>query len=155
MKTLKAADMAAVCFLAVLGLLTLWASTTIVTTMEYRLSPRALPYAVGLLILGCGIGLAIKALRYRGPATAVHWPDAAGVRTIFVSLIAIGLYNAFLNLLGLPVATFLYVAFTIWQLNRTKWGVALLTGLVCGVFPYWVFIRMLGLSFPEGILFKG
>jgi putative tricarboxylic transport membrane protein len=155
MKTLRSADIVGGCFLSVLGLLTLWASSNIVTTMEHRLSPRALPYAVGLLILGCGVGLAAKAWRLRGPDKAVDWPDTAGTRTIIVTLAAIGLYNGLLELLGLPLATFLYVTLSIWFLNRTRWAAALVTGIACGVISYYVFISLLGLSFPEGVLFKG
>jgi putative tricarboxylic transport membrane protein len=154
-KTLRSADIAAGLFLAVLGLLTLWASSTIVTTMEHRLSPRALPYAVGILIAGCGVGMAVKAWRSRGPGAAIDWPDATGVRIIVVTLLSIGLYNALMNLLGLPSATFLYIAGSIWYLKRAKWITALLTGLACGILSHYVFISLLGLSFPEGILFKG
>jgi len=154
-KTLRSADIVAGGFLALLGLLTLWAGSNIVTTMEHRLSPRALPYAIGILIFGCGLGMAVKAWRSRGPDSAISWPDGVGVRTNLVMLAAIGLYNGFLNLLGLPIATFLYIAGSIWYLNRAKWITALLTGLACGILSHFVFISLLGLSFPEGIFFKG
>ena len=85
----------------------------------------------------------------------IQWPDAIGIRIIGVTLAAIGLHNAFLNVLGLPIATFLYIAGSIWYLNRAKWTTALLTGLICGTLSHFVFIRMLGLSFPEGIFFQG
>jgi putative tricarboxylic transport membrane protein len=154
-KTLRSADIATGFLLALLGLLTLWASSAIVTTMEHRLSPRALPYAVGLLVLFCGIGIALKALRFRGPDPEIKWPDRVGIKIIIVSLLSIGFYNAFMNLLGLPLATFLYITFSIWYLNRAKWVTALLTGLICGISSHYLFIRLLGLSFPEGFFFKG
>jgi hypothetical protein len=154
-KTLRSADIATGFFLAMLGLLALWASSSIVTTMEHRLSPRALPYAVAFLILFCGIGIAIKAWRFRGPDPEIKWPDRVGINIIVVSLASIGFYNAFMNLLGLPLATFFYITFSIWYLNRAKWLTALLTGLICGIASYYVFIRLLGLSFPEGFFFKG
>jgi len=154
-KTLRSADIATGLLLAMLGLLALWASSSIVTTMEHRLSPRALPYAVAFLILFCGIGIAIKAWRFRGPDPEIKWPDRAGINIIIVSLASIGFYNAFMNLLGLPLATFFYITFSIWYLNRAKWLTALVTGLICGISSYYVFIRLLGLSFPEGFFFKG
>ncbi|MCK7515179.1 MAG: hypothetical protein MZV70_71720 [Desulfobacterales bacterium] len=77
--------------LAMLGLLALWASSSIVTTMEHRLSPRALPYAVSFLILFCGLGIALKAWRFRGPDPEIKWPDRAGIHIIIVSLASIGL----------------------------------------------------------------
>lgn len=155
MKTLRSADIATGLLLAMLGLLALWASSSIVTTMEHRLSPRTLPYAVGLLVLFCGLGIAIKAWRFRGPDPEIKWPDRVGIRTIIVSLVSVGFYNALMDLLGLPLATFLYITFSIWYLNRAKWLTALLTGLVCGIGSYYLFIRLLGLSFPEGFFFKG
>ena len=154
MKTLRSADITAGLFLAMLGFLTLWASSTIVTTMEHRLSPRTLPYAVGLLVLFCGLSIAIKAWRFRGPNPEINWPDRVGIRTIIVSLVSIGFYNGLMNLLGLPLTTFLYITFSIWYLNRAKWLTALLTGLICGIASYYLFIRLLGLSFPEGVFFR-
>jgi hypothetical protein len=154
-KTLRSADIATGLLLAMLGLLALWASSTIVTTMEHRLSPRTLPYAVGLLVLFCGLGIALKAWRFRGPDPEINWPDKVGIRTIIVSIVSVGFYNALMDLLGLPLATFLYITFSIWYLNRAKWLTALLTGLVCGIGSYYLFIRLLGLSFPEGFFFKG
>jgi hypothetical protein len=154
-KTLRSADIATGLLLAILGLLALWASSSIVTTMEHRLSPRALPYAVSFLILFCGIGIALKAWRFRGPDPEIKWPDRVGINIIIVSLVSIGFYNAFMNLLGLPLATFFYITFSIWYLNRAKWLTALLTGLICGISSYYLFIRLLGLSFPEGFFFKG
>lgn len=153
MKTLRSADIAAGLFLMVLGVLTLWASSQIVTTMEHRLSPRALPYTVGILIIGCGAGMAFKARRSQSAGSRIAWPDRAGVGIVLVTLVAVGLYNAFLNLLGLPLATFLYVGFSIWSLKPGKWITAAVTALVCGLLSHFVFIRMLGLSFPEGTLF--
>lgn len=155
MKTQRSADIAAGFFLAMLGLLALFMSSSIVTTMEHRLSPRAFPYVVGLLIFSCGIGIAFKAWRFRGPDFEIKWPDQVGIRDIIVSLVSIGFYNALMNLLGLPLSTFLYITFSIWYPNRRKWLTAFLTGMICGGASYYLFIRLLGLSFPEGFFFKG
>lgn len=155
MKTRRSADITAGCVLTVLGLVTLWASSTIVTTMEHRLSPRAFPYAVSCLILLCGIGIAIKAWRFRGADTQIHWPDRQGALAVLITLSGIGFYNGLMNMLGLPVTSFLYITFATWHLNRAKWFTAVLSGAICGVASYYLFIRLLGLSFPEGFLFAG
>ena len=60
-----------------------------------------------------------------------------------------------MNPLGLPLSTFLYVTFSIWYLKRSKWLTAIVIGLIFGVASYYVFIRLLTLSFPEGFLFGG
>jgi hypothetical protein len=58
-----------------------------------------------------------------------------------------------MNPLGLPLATFLYITFATWYLNRAKWLTAVTIGLITGVVSYALFIRLLGLSFPAGLLF--
>ena len=60
-----------------------------------------------------------------------------------------------MNPLGLPLSTFLYVTFSIWYLKRSKWVTAIVIGLIFGVVSYYVFIRLLALSFPAGFLFEG
>jgi hypothetical protein len=56
--------------------------------------------------------------------------------------------------LGLPLSTFLYLAFAIWYLNRSRWLMALLIALITGGMSEVLFIRLLGLSFPAGVLFE-
>ena len=155
MKTLKPVDIVAGCFLALLGLFLLYASSMIRVGVERALSPRAFPSAIGIIILICGIGLAVKAWRFRGEDPVIHWPDREGLRIILVNLILLALYILLMNPLGLPLSTFLYVTCTIWYLNPAKWVTAVVTGLVIGVVSYVVFIELLQLSFPMGFLFEG
>ena len=155
MKTLRPVDIAVGCFLALLGLFILYASSMIRVGVERALSPRAIPSAVGFLILFCGIGLAVKSWRFRGEDPKINWPDRVGTRIILVNLILLTLYILLMNPLGLPLSTFLYVTCTIWYLKPEKWVTAVVTGLVIGVVSYAVFIELLQLSFPMGILFEG
>ncbi len=155
MKTQKSADIAAGCIVTVLGIFVLIASTTIRVGVKGHLSPRALPYIVGLLLVSCGIGLAIKSWRFRGADIRLNWPDREGITTILVNLISLALYIVLMSPLGLPLSTFLYVAFSIWSLKRSKWLTAIVIGLIFGAASYYVFIRLLTLSFPEGFLFGG
>ncbi len=85
----------------------------------------------------------------------LKWPDRGGITTILVNLISLAFYIVLMNPLGLPLSTFLYVTFSIWYLNRSKWLTAIVIGLIFGVASYYVFIRLLTLSFPEGFLFGG
>jgi hypothetical protein len=154
-KTLRPADIAVGCFLALLGLFILYASTTIRVGVERQLSPRTIPSALGFLILFCGIGLAVKSWRFRGEDPKINWPDREGIRIILVSLFFLALYTVLMNPLGLPLSTFLYVTFSTWYLKPSKWVTAIVIGLFFGIVSYYVFIRLLGLSFPEGFLFEG
>ena len=72
-----------------------------------------------------------------------------------VTLASLACYIALMNPLGLPLASFVYIAFSIWYLKRSKWPTAILIGLITGVVSYFLFIRFLALSFPEGSLFGG
>ena len=155
MKTLRPADIAVGCFLAVLGLFILYAASMIRVGVERALSPRTFPFAIGFLILFCGIGLAVKSWRFRGEDPKINWPDRVGLRIILVSLIILACYIVLMNSLGLPLSTFLYVTISIWYLKRSKWVTAIVTGLIFGIVSYYVFIHLLKLSFPMGFLFEG
>ena len=154
MKTQRAADIAVGCLVALLGIFVLVASMSISMGGVHRLSPRTFPHVVGGLLVVCGIGLALKTWSIREKDFAIAWPDAEGVRTIAVSLALLAGYIALLNWLGLPLATFLYVSVATWYLNRAKWLTATVIGLITGVTSYYVFIQLLGLSFPAGFLLE-
>jgi putative tricarboxylic transport membrane protein len=132
------------------GVFVLFAATMISVAGVHRLSPRTFPYAVGILLVACGIGLALRSWRLREQDRAIGWPDAEGIRTLVVTLLSLAAYIALLNRLGLPVATALYIVFFTWYLKPSKWWLAVVIGLVVAVISYTVFIRLLGLSFPAG-----
>ena len=154
MKTQRVADIAVGCLVAALGIFVLIASTWISVAGVHRLSPRTFPYTVGALLLACGIALAFKSWTLREEGPAIAWPDGVGVRTITVTLVFVAGYIALMNLVGLPLATVLYLILSIWYLNRSKWVIAVVIGLVTGLVSYYVFIRLLGLSFPAGFLLE-
>jgi putative tricarboxylic transport membrane protein len=154
-KTIRSADIAVGCFLALLGLFILYAASLIRVGVERALSPRAFPSAIGFLVLVCGIGLAIKSWRFRGEDPKIHWPDREGLRINLISLILLALYIVLMKPLGLPLSTFLYVTCSIWFLKPSKWITAIVIGLVFGILSYYVFIHLLKLSFPLGLLFEG
>ena len=154
MKTQRVADIVVGCLVAALGIFVLIASTWISVAGVHRLSPRTFPYTVGALLLACGIALALKSWTLREEGPAIAWPDGVGVRTITVTLVFVAGYIAIMNLVGLPLATVLYLILSIWYLNRSKWAIAVVIGLVTGLVSYYVFIRLLGLSFPAGFLLE-
>ena len=155
MKTLRPANIAVGCFLALLGLFILYAASMIRVGVERALSPRTFPFAIGFLILFCGIGLAIKSWRFRGEDPKIHWPDREGLKINLVSLILLALYIVLMKPLGFPLSTFLYVTCSIWYLKPAKWVTAIVIGLIFGIISYYVFIHLLKLSFPVGFLLEG
>jgi putative tricarboxylic transport membrane protein len=153
-KTQRNADIAVGCLVALLGIFVLVSSTSISVAGVHRLSPRTFPYAVGILLTVCGLGLALKSWNIREEDFRIAWPDALGVRTIAGTLAILAGYIATLNWLGLPLSTFLYVTLATWYLNRAKWLNAALIGLITGVISHVVFIKLLGLSFPAGFFLE-
>jgi putative tricarboxylic transport membrane protein len=153
-KTQRVADMVVGCGIALFGVFVLCASMFITGGAAHRLPPRTFPMVVGFLLFFCGIGLAIKNWSLRGADLAIPWPDKEGVRTILVTLVSLACYIALMDPLGLPLASFLYIAFSIWYLKRSKWLMALVISLITAVISYYLFIRLLGLSFPAGFLFE-
>ncbi len=154
MKTQKSADIASGIFLAALGLVVLIAAMGIRGGMEERLPPRTLPYAMGFTILITGGMLAIKAWRRQGENPAIKWPDKAGKLRVLIHLFALTAYIFLIDPIGMPIATVLYISFSVWHLgqggHRILYGA--ITGLVSGVVVYYLFINFLELSFPLGPL---
>ena len=150
MKTQRSADIAGGSFIALLGLATLIAGTQITGELEERLPPRTLPYVVGSILLICGAILALRSWRFRGIDPAIKWPDRRGAIRIVVSIVSLSLYLASMDLLGLPLSTFLYVSFSVWYLGKYRPWYPLLIGFLSGVTAYVVFIYLLELSFPIG-----
>ncbi len=153
MRTQRAADMTVGWGVGLFGIVVLAASAMITVAGAHRLSPRAFPYAVAVLLIVCGVGLALKA-RWGNEGAEIDWPDREGVWTIVVTLASLGAYIALVNPLGLPIATFLYITFAIWHLKPAKWLTAIVIGVIMGGLSYVVFIRLLALSFPTGSLFE-
>jgi xanthine/uracil permease len=154
-KTQRSADIMVGWFVTLLGLFVILSSTMIKGGAAHRLPPQTFPMVVGFLLLICGIGLTCKAWRLRGADLAIKWPDREGFWTIVVSIASLGCFISLMDPLGLPLASFGYIAFTTWYLKRTKWLTAIIIGLITGVASYYLFIRLLALSFPEGALFGG
>ncbi|MHB8910745.1 MAG: tripartite tricarboxylate transporter TctB family protein [Syntrophales bacterium] len=154
MKTQRAADIVLGCLFALLGIFVIYSSMLITGGGPHRLSPQTFPRIVGILLLLCGAGLALKARSIRGTDLPVAWPDRQGSWTILVTLVSLVIYIAVMDWLGLPLASFLYLFFSIVYLKPSKWLLALVISVITAVISYYLFINLLGLSFPTGSLFE-
>jgi putative tricarboxylic transport membrane protein len=152
LRSLRKCDIVAGAFIALLGAVAVIAASQIRGDIEERLPPRTLPYAVGFMTLAGGLGLAFKSYRFRGEDPAVQWPEKDGWVRIGVNLLLLALFTALMDPLGMPITTGLYVACAIWYMDRKRILTALLTGAGSAVIVYYLFIRLLGLSFPLGPL---
>ena len=154
MKTQRSADIESGIFLAVLGIVILAASARITGGLEERLPPRTLPYTMGFFVLFGGVLLTIKAWRYKGENPPIAWPDRKGVRHVLVTLVSLAVYLALIEPLGMPIATTLYIAFSVWYLQKGRYRIlcAAATGILSGAVVFYLFMQFLELSFPAGIL---
>ena len=152
MRSQRKCDLAAGVFIALLGAVVILAASQIRGDVEERLPPRTLPYVVGFLTLAGGLGLAVKSYRFRGEDPEIQWPEKDGWVRIGVNLLLLALFAALMDPLGMPITTGLYVAGAIWYMDRKRILTALLTGAGSAVIVYYLFIQLLGLTFPLGPL---
>lgn len=152
MRGQRKADIVAGAFIALLGAVVIIAASQIRGDVEERLPPRTLPYVVGFMTLAGGLALAVKSYRFRGEDPRIGWPEKDGWVRIGVNLLLLALFTALMDPLGMPIATGLYVAGAIWYMDRRRVLTALLTGAGSAAVVYYLFIRLLGLTFPLGPL---
>lgn len=152
MRSQRKCDVVAGGVIALLGAVVILAASQIRGDVEERLPPRTLPYVVGFMTLAGGLALAVKSYRFRGEDPEVQWPEKDGWVRIGVNLLLLALYTALMDPLGMPITTALYVAGAIWYMDRKRILTALLAGAGSAVVVYYLFIRLLGLSFPLGPL---
>lgn len=152
MRSQRKGDIVAGTFIAVLGAVVIVAASQIRGDVEERLPPRTLPYVVGFMTLAGGLGLAVKSYRFRGEDPEIEWPEKDGWVRIGVNLLLLALFTALMDPLGMPIATGLYVAGAIRYMDRKRILAALLTGAGSAVTVYYLFIKLLGLTFPLGPL---
>lgn len=152
MKTTKSADITSGCLAVVLGAVVLYAATGITGGMEERLPPRTLPYILGAAILMAGMLLVIRSWRFRGENPPIKWPDRTGAIRVVVILASLAVYIILIDILGMPISTFLYVSFTVWYLWIGRHGMlfAVTTGFLSAAVVMYLFIQFLELSFPLG-----
>lgn len=152
MRTQRAADMVTGGVLAAVGVVAVLAALRIVGTAGERLHPRTLPYILGWTLLAGGVTLVVSAAKFRGPERVLEWPDRTGLGRVAVSLASLALYVLLLEPLGFPLATLLFVSFSIWFIGRYHPLAALGLGAASAAAVYVLFIRLLALPFPVGPL---
>ena len=152
MRTLKQADIFTGAFLAILGAATVVASTGIKGVAGETLDPRTLPTIVGWALVALGLGIVSIGARYQGEAKYISWPTKQGVLRIAINIVALIVYFSALEPLGFPISTGIYSAILFWYLGRYRVWIAALGGLATGAVIYFVFMELLGLNFPLGLL---
>ncbi len=152
MRTLRTADLVTGALAIGVGLVTLLASRSIKAMAGESLNPRTLPMMVGWAMILAGAGIMYSGWRYRGTPVSVHWPDNDGSRRLVVTALLLLLYVVLIEPIGFPLVTAAYVAAHSWYLGRYRPWATILGGLVTGVVVYYVFMQLLELTFPLGVI---
>jgi hypothetical protein len=111
--------------------------------------PAFLPFWVGLVLALLATMLLIGALRARDPGEP--WlPDRTGLVRIGIVLAATIAYVALLRVLGMTIATALFLVVLVRWPDRQPWPTAIAVGLAIAALNYVVFVRWLHVPLPEG-----
>lgn len=138
------------------GVFTLVETTTITVPGSANvLGPRAFPYAVGVLLIGASLALAVSLARGRhGSAeegedvdarAPTDWVTVGKLVASFAALVLL------VEPLGWPIAATLLFAGTAWALGARIWRAAVV-GAVLNVAVHVLFVQVLGLFLPAGPL---
>lgn len=152
MRTLRTADLVTGALAIGVGLVTLMASRSIKAMAGESLDPRTLPAMVAWAMILAGAGIVYSGWRYRGAPVPVHWPDSHGSRRLAVTAVLLLFYVALIEPVGFPIVTAAFVAAHSWYLGRYRIWIAILGGLATGLVAYYVFMQLLELTFPLGLI---
>lgn len=112
--------------------------------------PGFLPAWLGLVMAVLGALLLVGSLRARGPS--IDWlPDRTGMRRLAVVTGATIAFVALLAVLGMAVATALFIVVLVRGLGRHRWTVALAVAAGVAAINYLVFTYWLRVPFPVGV----
>ncbi|SEL59757.1 putative tricarboxylic transport membrane protein [Blastococcus sp. DSM 46786] len=138
------------------GVFTLVETTSITVPGSANvLGPRAFPYAVGVLLVGASVALAVSLLRGQHGSAEEGEDVDAGARTDWGTVAKLVASFAALVLLieplGWPIAATLLFAGTAWALGARIVRAAVI-GAVLNVGIHVLFVQVLGLFLPAGPL---
>jgi hypothetical protein len=110
------------------------------------------PFYMGLGIVLCTFFIALRAIRiYKKEGTGKRLiPEGGAAKILWVLLPAVGVV-LLTELLGLHLATVLYLAFYMGVVGRIHWGKVVLLSLLVPLVVYVLFDRIFLIPLPEGV----
>jgi len=99
--------------------------------------PGAFPFYIGLLVVAASIGTLVQAIVRRQGLQSVflHREEAKRVASFFVPMLA---FVVMARLLGLYVATALYLAFVMWAQGKYRPVISIASGILAAIIFYLV-----------------
>lgn len=139
----------------VLGALYLFGTTRVpVFDAGDQVGPRAFPYLIAAVMIGCGLALVVKDLR-SADRVRFSWGFVSD-RTIWLKILATMaagiVYGLVLEDLGYLVATFLFMIVVSSLINVGRHVQNLVIAVVFSVVTFVAFALILKLSLPRGLL---
>jgi hypothetical protein len=120
--------------------------------MAERLDPRTVPLVLSGALVIAGLTLVVNARRYGSDAGTLDWPNLKGGTRVAVSVFAFAAYAVALSLVGMAVATAVFVALVEWFLDRGSVIRAGVWGLASGFGASLIFVALLAVQLPSGPL---
>ena len=117
-RTLRAADLAVSAVLILSGVAALVSVRQMRVGFVAEFQPRLFPAVIGLLLIVVGALAAVTAWR-SPPRVLAEWPAPDRAKRIAVILVSVAAYVAVINLVGMPLATFMVVSFEVWYSAAT------------------------------------
>ena len=119
-----------------------------------QVGPRAFPYLIAVLVIGCGLWLLVKEF-LNSNRQPFSW-NFVSERAVWVRIlltIAAGItYGLVLDWLGYIIATFIFMIFVCEMINVGRHAQNLVIAVIFPVFTFVAFALILKLSLPRGIL---
>lgn len=134
--------------LAIAFLALLWASTGLTYSTEFAPGPGFAPFWLGAIGSALSAYVAIRATRAAGAPAF----ERSGLVRVAAALIGLAIALALAERIGLIVAMTAYLVFVTLAVERMRPVPALAGALGTMALVYVVFIRLLGVPFPQGPL---
>lgn len=147
MTSQRTADIVSGIFLAIVGIVIVFAAFQIKSVFGEKLPPRTLPLILGSITVVTGILLSVRAYFYKGQELFVEWPDRQGAVRLLVTIVFLMSYLMLIEILGISAASFVFSFSLIYYLDGRLLR-SLCVSAPTAVVIQLLFVRFLQLSFP-------
>jgi putative tricarboxylic transport membrane protein len=152
MKNLRAGDIVSGVFLIAVGSITLAGASNIVSAVGGKMHPRTLPMVLGIVLLAGGVWLIARTFSKEYQDKPIEWPPPGGGVRWFVSLSMMVIYAGMMQVLGFLLSSGLFVSGFVWYFGKHRAWFAIAWGVGTMVFIYALFIWLLSMELPAGLL---
>jgi putative tricarboxylic transport membrane protein len=114
--------------------------------------PGFFPFWAGLIVIAMSVLLVGKAVSRGGQTTEPFFPQPDSWKRVLFTLLALVGYNLLLKPLGFVLVTFFFVGFLVKFIFPGTWKKALIAALLTTVGVRLIFVNLLEIRFPKGLL---